>query len=121
MATPKSPDIVGWYSLGTPIGNTGSAVIVGHLDGITGKPAIFYNLKKLKKGDTINYIDRNGTVITFMVREIRLYDVNADSSDIFISRNGIHLNLITCSGAWNKYKKIYEDRLVVFTDLYSRR
>jgi hypothetical protein len=36
---------------------------------------------------------------------------------VFASNDGgAHLNLITCAGEWNKGKKSYSERLVVFAD-----
>jgi len=52
-----------------------------------------------------------------MVREIRTYDPEADTVDIFTSLIGAYPNLITCAGAWNEFQKSYNERLVVFTDL----
>ena len=61
--------------------------------------------------------DSAGKIISFMVREIRTYDPEADTVDIFTSLIGAHPNFITCAGAWNEFQKSYNERLVVFTDL----
>lgn len=118
MDTPKGPDDVVWYELGPRPGDNGSAVIAGHYGHWkNGKGSVFDDLNKLKKGDTLSVADKNGATTTFVVREIRSYDPNAEASYVFISNDGkSHLNLITCEGAWNDVSKSYSERLVVFTD-----
>lgn len=117
MDVPKGPAEVAWYKLGPRPGEIGSAVIAGHSGWKNNKPAVFDNLNKLQKGDKINIEDEKGVVITFVVREKRLYNPNADATDVFSSTDGkVHLNLITCEGVWDKVTKSRSKRLVVFTD-----
>jgi len=115
MAVPGNRVEVGWYSLGTRPGQTGSAVIGAHSRWAS-KPGIFAHLDQLRKGDTLSVIDANGTTILFVVRDIRTYDATDTETGIFQSQSGIHLNLITCSGAWEPSMKTYATRLVIFTD-----
>ncbi len=119
MDTPQNSDNVGWFDLNARPGEIGSAVIAGHLDARTGAPAVFANLNKLRPGDKVSITDDQGKIISFVVRESRLYDANADAKDVFSSASGTHLNLITCNGSWDKSKKSYTQRLVVFTDLVN--
>ncbi|PIZ82226.1 MAG: class F sortase, partial [Parcubacteria group bacterium CG_4_10_14_0_2_um_filter_41_6] len=40
-----------------------------------------------------------------------------DVPEVFNSSDGkAHLNLITCTGVWNKEDNAFSERLVVFTD-----
>lgn len=117
MDVPKGPDNVAWFEPGIRPGEKGSAVIAGHFGWKNGIPAVFDNLHKLQKGDKLYIEDDKGAAITFVVREIKMYDQNADSKDVFISNDGkSHLNLITCEGVWNKGSQSYSNRLVVFAD-----
>ncbi|MCZ8495870.1 class F sortase [Priestia sp. Y58] len=52
------------------IGGKGNAVLAGHVDSKTG-PAVFYNLKNLKKDDEITVRDAQGTTLTFVVKRIK--------------------------------------------------
>ena len=100
-----------------PKGEIGSAVIAGHSGWKNNKPAVFDNLNKLKKGDKIYIEDEKGTIIIFVVREKRLYDPNADATEVFSSSDEkAHLNLVTCEGVWDEVTKSRSKRLVVFTD-----
>jgi LPXTG-site transpeptidase (sortase) family protein len=117
MDVPKGPADVAWFDLGSRPGEKGSAVIAGHEGWKDGIPAVFDNLHELQKGDELYVRDENGAIIAFVVREVRTYDQNGDSSDVFNSSDGrAHLNLITCGGIWNATQKSYSNRLVVFTD-----
>lgn len=117
MGVPKDPMNTAWYELGPNPGEIGSAVIDGHVDWWYGATGVFANLDELKPGDTLSVEDNAGGSISFVVREIRIYDAQADATDIFLSNDGkAHLNLITCEGAWNRNSQSYSERLVVFTD-----
>lgn len=118
MDMPKNPDEVAWFNLGTRPGENGSAVIDGHYGTWkNGQGSVFDNLYKLRPGDKVYIEDDGGATATFVVRESRSYDPNAEAVDVFSSSDGkSHLNLITCEGTWNKNSKSYSQRLVVFTD-----
>ena len=118
MDVPKNPADVAWFSLGPRPGENGNSVIDGHSGWWkNGIPAAFDNLYKLHKGDKIYVEDETGAVTTFVVRESRMYDPNADASDVFDSSDGrAGLNLVTCDGKWDSNQKNYSERLVVFAD-----
>lgn len=117
MDVPKDLWDVAWFRLGPRPGEEGSAVIAGHRDSANGKAAVFYYLDKLVPGDLILVEDDKGESLTFIMREARIYASDAETTEVFSSESGIHLNLITCDGPWNKSKKNYEKRLVIFTDI----
>lgn len=115
MEVPDSTVDVGWFKLGSRPGEKGSAVISGHFDGKDGKVGVFTNLHKLKKGDKLYIEDDKGTTTTFIVRESRIYNPGY-AEEVFSLNDSAHLNLVTCDGIWDKNKKSYTKRLVVFTD-----
>lgn len=118
MDTPKKPENAAWFELGKRPGEIGSAVIAGHYGTWkNGQGSVFDELHKLNVGNILSVEDDKGTVISFVVREKRNYDPNANASDVFSSNDGkSHLNLITCEGKWDDSSKSYSKRLVVFTD-----
>ncbi len=116
MDIPKSDWSAGWFSPGPKPGETGSAVIAGHLDSQTGKPAVFWNLHQLQAGDYIFIIDNDGNKKRFRVIGSEQYGAkNAPLEKIFGAQDGAYLNLITCNGVWNRQERNYDKRLVVFT------
>jgi LPXTG-site transpeptidase (sortase) family protein len=117
MDVPKGPDEVAWFNLGDRPGEIGTAVMTGHYGWKNNLPAVFDNLHKLEVGDKIIAEDENGVSTTFIVREIRIYDKDASAPEVFGSEDGKeYLNLITCTGDWNKVDKSFSERLVVFAE-----
>ncbi len=121
MEIPNNIFDVGWFTGSPHPGEKGNAIVTGHVAQIRGgvltKLGVFSNLNELRPGDTLYILNDKGAFITFMVREIRSYDPAADAADVFRSGDGgVHLNLITCEGAWNPDKLSYSQRLVIFTD-----
>ncbi len=117
MEVPKGPTTTAWFDLGPRPGERGSAVIAGHFGWKDGISAVFDGLHTLEKGDKIMIFDAKGAETFFLVREVRSYGENENASDVFGSADGgAHLNLVTCEGVWNKARKSYSDRVVVFAD-----
>ncbi|HSW88391.1 MAG TPA: class F sortase [Candidatus Saccharimonadales bacterium] len=117
MDVPAGSVNVAWFSLGPHPGQVGSAVIGGHFGIENGKPFVFYNLDKLKVDDKIFIVDDGGNTLAFVVRAVKSFDRNGDSTTVFTSNDGLaHLNLITCEGIWNQVNGNYPQRLVIFTD-----
>jgi sortase (surface protein transpeptidase) len=118
MDVPQKVEDVGWYKLGVKPGEKGNAVIDGHYDDITGAPVVFYNLASLQVGDSIETVDNNGKKLTFIVQKKANYAYNQfPLLEVFGQSNGKNLNLITCSGTWDKNNKTYADRLVIYSTL----
>ncbi len=115
MDVPDDLINTGWYKYGPRPGQTGSAVIAGHLEGVK-EDGVFINLHKLIKGDVVSVKDDNGTDISFTVRETKLYDQHERPTEVFNNTDGSYLNLITCTGTWNTAEQRYSKRLVVFTE-----
>ncbi|MDD2487470.1 MAG: class F sortase [Candidatus Gracilibacteria bacterium] len=117
LGVPKGIVNAGLYSLGPAPGENGNAIIDGHFGWINKKPAVFNDLHKLIRGDKIYVHDKKGSIVTFIVSGSRIYKSDDKASEIFISSDGkSHLNLITCQGTWDKKRKEYSDRLVIFAD-----
>jgi LPXTG-site transpeptidase (sortase) family protein len=117
MGTPRIPSDTAWYMPGPKPGETGSAVIAGHVNWWNGASSAFAKLSKIKPGDMITVQNDLGAIVTFKVNHLEQYAVAADPTNVFISNDGkAHLNLVTCIGIWNKRMQQYSQRLVVFAD-----
>lgn len=116
MEVPNSIVAVGWFGLGVRPGEKGSAVIAGHFNGKKGEEGVFAKLSQLKAGDKLYTIDNKGASLAFVIREIRTFDPGYEDN-VFSRNDSAHLNLITCDGTWNAFKKSYSKRLVVFADI----
>ncbi len=119
MEVPKNTNNVAWYMLGPLPGGQGNAVIAGHLDTQTG-PAIFAHLSDLAPGDEVTVTDEKGVQKTFVVEKTAVYDEDQfPINDVFGPSEKPRLNLITCTGSFNKAIKEYNKRYVVYTVLKS--
>ncbi|MCX7996659.1 MAG: class F sortase [Patescibacteria group bacterium] len=117
MDTPKDPWNVSWLSTSYAPGQTGSAVLAGHVDTPTG-PAIFQNLGALAPGDTIEVLDASGVSLTFTVSRVENYPADAfPFTEVFDANDTRRLNLITCAGTFNTIGPGYSHRLVVYSEL----
>jgi sortase (surface protein transpeptidase) len=120
MGVPKGFDTVGWFGEGARPGAPGNAVMAGHVDSKTG-PAVFYKLEDLDKGDEVIVKDKDGKTLTFVVTGKEKYDRKTAPVDkIFDYSYGSKLNLITCTGNFNRDEGTHEERLVVYTELKNR-
>lgn len=116
--TPKDVYNTGWYALGVKPGEKGSAVIDGHLDTPEGKPSVFFKLKSLKEGDTIEIESEDNKTYTFKVYDVVDYPLETiPMGKIVEATNEKRLNLITCGGDWDKEKKLYSERTVVYAKM----
>ncbi|MBI1862790.1 class F sortase [Candidatus Microgenomates bacterium] len=118
MDVPVSWSNVAWYNLGSKPGESGAAIIAGHYDNSSGGPAAFYYLSALQPGDDIYVVDELGKTLIFKVIDKRTYNYDLFPVDaVFNDHSGHKLNLITCSGIWDRMAHNYTDRLVVFSEL----
>ena len=114
---PKSYTQVGWYEYGPTPGEYGPAVILGHVDSVSG-PAVFFSLGQLEAGDDV-YIDRaDGSVAHFVVEKLERYEqVAFPTAKVYGNINHAGLRLITCSGTFKKGEQRYTHNLVVYAKL----
>ncbi len=117
MGVPKGLDTVGWFSDGVKPGSPGNAVMAGHVDSKSG-PAVFYKLEDLEDGDEVIVKDQDGKTLTFEVTDKEKYNRKTAPVDkIFDYSYGSKLNLITCTGNFNRDEGTHEERLVIYTEL----
>ena len=113
LQPPKRFDRAGWYADGTAPGDTGPAVIAGHVDSTAG-PAVFYRLRELVPGDKVE-VQRGGSVVTFTVTRTAWYPKNAFPTDaVYGPTPDRQLRLITCGGVFDHALRSYKDNLVVY-------
>ncbi len=116
MAVPEDGETVAWFEPGTKPGARGNAVLAAHVDDYTG-PAIFFDLKDLKVGDEIHVEDGEET-LTFVVTRKEAYPYNeAPIRSIFGPTNNRQLNLITCTGLYDRKTNNHQERLVIYSEL----
>ncbi|WP_174612975.1 class F sortase [Virgibacillus ihumii] len=121
MAVPENFRITGWYKLGPKPGERGSAVIAGHVDDKTG-PGVFFNLKDLQKGDEVKIKNKDGKRLVFEVVGKEIFPMDdAPVKQIFGYTSRRMLNLVTCTGPFDRSKGGHINRLVVYTELQTEK
>lgn len=121
IATPDNINDTGWYKNSALPGNSGAMFIYGHVSNWTAN-GVFYNLKKLRAGNTITITRGDNKTYTYQVVSSKIYpynavDMNAVLAPIDHAKPG--LNLMTCTGSVIKGTSEFNERLVVFTKLVS--
>ncbi|MGK5671979.1 class F sortase [Micromonospora sp. URMC 106] len=108
------PTLAGWYRHGVSPGETGNAVIVGHVDSAAG-PAVFFDLGRLRAGDTVRITRADASVATFAVDGVASYPKDRFPTDLVYGPSGTAgLRLITCGGRFDRGAGSYVDNVVVF-------
>ncbi|WP_371477687.1 class F sortase [Kitasatospora sp. NBC_00315] len=110
------PGQVDWYRNGPAPGQTGPAVILGHLDTRKG-PAVFHRLPQLRPGDRIEIHRQDGSTVVFLVRELRQAPKSGFPTQVvYGNTDSPQLRLITCGGRVASDGH-YTDNIIVLADL----
>jgi sortase (surface protein transpeptidase) len=111
------PTVAGWYRPGASPGEAGNAVIVGHVDSLRG-PAVFFNLGRLRSGDTIRVTRADASVATFTVDGVGSYPKDRFPTErVYGGGGAARLRLVTCGGRFDMTRGDYLDNVVVFASL----
>ena len=106
-----------WYKLGPVPGDSGPAVIVGHVDTKTG-PDVFYHLKDVVVGDEVFVSDRSGDVADFVVDGIeQQLKTQLPVDRIWVDSESPLLRLITCGGQFDRSTGHYRSNVIVYAHL----
>ena len=108
----------GWYSDGPSPGQTGAAVIVGHIDDQQG-PAVFHRIGQMRTGDRIEVTRQDGQIAVFEVTDVRSYPKTALPPEVYGDFRAPELRLITCGGEWVGGEFGYAENVVVSATLVS--
>ena len=119
VEVPTSTQTVGWYRYGPTPGQVGSSVILGHVDSYAG-PGVFFRLRELTTGSSIQVHLANGSVASFTVTRVVQYSKSSFPDLLVYGPHGTRaLNLVTCGGVFNHATGHYESNIVVFSTLSS--
>ncbi|MEU4428276.1 class F sortase [Actinoplanes sp. NPDC024001] len=111
----RSDAPAGWYKNAPSPGETGAAVLVGHVDTARDGPAVFYRLRELRRGNPISVRRADGTVADFVVTKVTTHPKDDfPSADVYGPVDGPELRLITCGGVFDRSRGSYRSNVVVF-------
>jgi sortase family protein len=119
--TPSEADAMraAWFAGGVAPGESGAAILVGHLDTYDG-PAAFAGLGSLRPGETIEIDRDDGGTATFAVDSVEQYP-KTDFPDqrVYGAVSTPQLRLITCGGRWT-HDGGYDSNIVAYAHLMPR-
>jgi hypothetical protein len=114
LEAPASPTTTGWYKHGPAPGESGSAVIAGHVD-YAGVRGVFFGLRTLEPGTAIMVDYQDGSTKAWKVVARRQYLKSALPTETLFARQGAPtLTLVTCGGLFDGSRRSYRDNVVVF-------
>lgn len=114
IAVPNNIYVAGWFNQTVVPGEKGLSIIDGHVTGRVNN-GIFKDLSKLNDGDEFKIEFGNGTIKEFKAVKKIDVPVKDAASVLFSQEPGIErqVNLITCSGTFDKQTQRYPNRLIV--------
>ena len=114
MQVPSSSTVAGWYTGSPRPGAVGSAIIVGHIDSLTG-PGVFIQLHNLHRGDSVYVKRADGSTAEFRVTSVQTYlKDHFPTQTVYGATPDAELRLITCGGAFDAATHHYLNNIVVF-------
>jgi sortase (surface protein transpeptidase) len=113
------PQQAGWYQYGPTPGQTGPAVIIGHIDG-DHRQGIFWRLHDVKPGATVSVGRQDGRTVNFTVTKVDQVAKSAfPTNAVYGDTAGPELRLITCGGAFDSTTGHYLDNVIVYATMAS--
>lgn len=117
MQVPAEGFPAGWYTGAPTPGETGPAVIAGHVDW-AGAPGVFFELTNLEPGAEIAVTREDGSIARFEVTEVTTFPKDEFPTDlVYGTLDYAGLRLITCGGAFDESASSYQDNVVAFAKL----
>jgi LPXTG-site transpeptidase (sortase) family protein len=118
LGTPNNVFDTGWYNESSLPGQPGAMLIDGHVSSWTSH-GVFYGIKNLKPGDTMQVQRGDGTLFTYkVVRSQTFSDNNVDMTSAVtpVTAGKPGLNLITCTGTLKPGTSEFNERVVVYAE-----
>lgn len=114
IAVPNNIHLAGWFIHSAKPGEKGVSIIDGHVSGKY-SPGVFKDLHKLKAGDSFLIEFGNKKTKSFKIVDTLTLSVDDTTKKMYEQIPGIEyqVNLITCTGAFNKETQQYEKRILV--------
>ncbi|MDT0212761.1 class F sortase [Rothia sp. ARF10] len=119
MEVPDNGTDAGWFTSSPTPGELGPAVIAAHVTHRS-RPAVFFELASMRKGDRIQVAREDGSTATFAVTEVGQYPKSDFPSEkVYGSVDRAALRLITCGGVLDGETGSHVDNVVVYADLVA--
>ncbi|MET3203265.1 MULTISPECIES: class F sortase [unclassified Arthrobacter] len=109
----------GWYQDSPMPGQSGSAVILGHVNTTNSDVGLFYRLHELTPGQTLTVTRADHTAAVFTVDKVDVYHkATFPTVEVYQNADRPEVRLITCGG-YDPATREYLDNTVVYAHLTS--
>jgi len=117
MEVPVDPSRAGWFSPSPAPGVPGASVIAGHVTWDR-EPAVFFELGRLRRGDTIKVDRADGTTATFVVQHTGTFPkASFPTRAVYRHIDYPGLRLITCGGRYDDQTNNYDSNVIIWARL----
>ncbi|QVI67795.1 class F sortase [Cellulomonas fengjieae] len=117
LEVPPGAFPAGWFSGAPTPGELGPAIIVGHIDWVTG-PGVFLRLAELAVGDEVRVTRADGSVAVFRTTAVESYPKDAFPTDlVYGDLDHAGLRVVSCGGEFDRSTGHYEDNVIAFAEL----
>lgn len=114
LLPPGRNDIAGWWKDGPEPGESGPAVIAGHVDSHTG-PAVFFRLPDLPSGVQVLVDRADHTTAVFTTYRAERHSKDAFPTEaVYGSTRNPEIRIITCGGDFDDTNDRYLANVIVF-------
>lgn len=121
MEVPQNGRDVGWYTGAPTPGELGPAVLAAHVTW-SKKPAVFFDLGGMKRGQRIEVDRTDGSTAVFEVTKIGQYPkADFPTEEVYGSVDHAALRVITCGGVLDGETGHHVDNVVVFAKLVDSK
>jgi hypothetical protein len=113
---PTDAGVAGWFAEGPRPGQSGPAVILGHVDSRTG-PGVFFGLAGLRPGAEVLVDRADGSTAGFRVSRTQRVPKAAFPTELVYGPTlEPSLRLVTCGGSFDRTTGSYRDNVIVYAD-----
>ncbi len=117
LQVPATASVAGWYTGSSRPGAIGAAVIVGHIDSLSG-PGVFFRLPQLRPGRLVYVRRADGSLAVFRVTAVHTYPKSRfPTLAVYGPTPSAELRLITCGGAFDFATGHYLSNVIVYAAL----
>jgi len=110
----------GWYDGSPTPGQLGPSVILGHVTVGSFGDGVFLHLKRLRPGDRVSVVRKDGSVATFAVDSVQTVGKSHfPTTAVYGNVDHPALRLITCGGTQISGGGGYPDNVIVYASLVA--
>ena len=116
VEVPADFGVAGWFAGGPRPGQSGPAVILGHVDSRRG-PGVFFPLARVTPGTDVHVDRADGSTVTFRVTGVLTVAKDGfPTEQVYAPTLQSSLRLVTCGGPFDHAAGSYRDNVIVSAD-----